>query len=369
MNRVLQTATAILLLFGLGGPAAAVDLPDWLGFGTHAQEAGPPRPVVSQIVEDRGEAARWVPGVIASRTQVTMAFQTLGRMVVRSVDLGDRVGEGDVLAELATEDLAATTRAAQAAADSAEVQLSTARTTLDRTQALATRNVASSAQLEQAQRAAALAEAAAEQARSELLRAQDVEGFARMVAPFPGVISAVYEAPGAVVGAGAPIVQLSAEDRREVVIDLPESSLEGLPSDAIFTIWQRGDPDRQIEAMLDRIDPLADRATRTRRLYLTLPGDAPFMLGALVRARFGTAGKPALTVPIVALFDQEGQKSIWRVVRDAGTARVEAVAVQTGAEFQGQILISEGLTPGDEVVIRGVNSLNDGQPVGRRVDP
>lgn len=350
-------------------PVAAFDLPSWLRFRSEASTAGPPRPVVTEIVEDRDDAMRSVPGVVSSRTQVTMAFQTLGRMVARHVDLGDRVAAGDLLAELATEDLRATSRAAAAAVDAAEVQLSTARTTLERTKALAQRNVASAAQLEEAQRGMAAAEAAAEQARSELVQARDAEGFARMTAPFAGVVSAVYEAQGAVVSSGAPILQLSADDAREAVIDLPEAGLVALPRNPVFTVWQGSDPDHVVTAPLDRVDPLADLATRTRRLYLTLPPDAPFRLGALIRARLGSAGEPALTLPDAAVFDRDGQSHVWRVTRQADSAQVQAVAVEAGPSFRGRRLIALGITAGDEVVIRGVHSLSDGQAVGRRVDP
>lgn len=365
----MRLPVALLAALAAAAPAGALDLPAWLDFSSQAGDNDPIRPVVSEIVEDRGEDARWIPGVIASRTQVTMAFQTLGRMVTRPVDLGDRVRQGDVLANLAAEDLAATTRAAEAALAAAEVQRDTARLTLERTQALAERNVATAAQLEQAQRAAAAAEAGAEQARSALVQAQDAQGYARMIAPFPGVVSAVYEAPGSVLDAGTPVLQLSAEDQREAVIDLPESALAGLPGDAVFTVWQRTDPARQVRAVLDRIDPIADAATRTRRLYLTLPPDSPFRLGALVRARLGTASEPALMLSAAAIFRRDGAPHVWRVLRQGDAAHVEAVRIAPAAEFQGRVLIGEGLEPGDEVVIRGVNSLVDGQPVGPRVQP
>lgn len=366
MIRILGITFAVILA---ASPGAAFQLPAWLDFSSEAATEGPPRPVVTEIVADRGDEAKSIPGVIASKTQVTMGFQTLGRMITRNVDIGDVVKEGQVLAELATEDLAATTRAASAAVDAAEVQLSTARTTFERTKQLAGRNVASDAQLEQAQRGLAAAEAAARQARSELIQAQDAEGFAKMTAPYGGVISAVYEAQGAVVSAGAPILQLSANDAREVVIDLPEAALAGLEGQVSFTIWQRTDPERTVTATLDRIEPLADLATRTRRLHLTLPEDAPFRLGALVRARVGAPDAPALTLPDAAIVDREGQPHVWRVVRDGNTANVESVAVTLGASYQGRMLVSEGISEGDEVVIRGVNSLEPGQEVGRRVNP
>lgn len=365
----MRGAVVLMTALAFAAPARALDLPAWLDFRSPAPAPQPIRPVVSELIEDRGADTRWIPGIVASRTQVTMAFQTLGRMVTRNVDLGDRVRQGDVLANLAAEDLEASTRAAEAAVAAAEVQRDTARLALERTQALAARNVASAAQLEQAQRAAAAAEAEAQQARSALVQARDAQGFARMIAPFSGVVSAVYETPGSVLEAGTPVLQLSAEDEREALIDLPESALAGLPDHAVFTVWQRTDPGRQVPAVLDRIDPVADAATRTRRLYLTLPPEAPFRLGALVRARLGTASEPALMVSAAAIFQRDGAPHVWRVLRHDKGAHVEATPITPAAEFGDRVLIGTGLAAGDEVVIRGVNSLTDGQPVGGSVRP
>lgn len=362
-------AGAVLGIVLTAAPAVGLELPGWLAGEEAAKPDAPPRPVVTEIVTDRGSDARSIPGEIASKTQVSMAFQTLGRMTARHVDLGDRVEEGQLLAELATEDLAAATRAARAAVDAAEVQLSTAETTLERTEALAQRGVASAEQLEQAQRVRAAAEATAEQARSELVQAEDAEGFARMEAPFGGVISAVYENAGAVVDAGAPIMQLSADDVREAVIDLPVAALSGIEGQTVFSVWQRNDPDKVVDATLDRIDPLADAATRTRRLHLTLSGNAPFRLGALIRARVGAPSAPALTLPEKAIFEIDGQSHVWRVKRGDASASVEAVAVTPGASYRGRLLVQEGLSEGEEIVIRGVHSLKPGQPVGRRSEP
>lgn len=366
-----MTRLIVAMLLSLAaGPAAALGLPGWLTGGAEAEEsAGPPRPVVSVIVEDRSADERWIPGVVQARTQVQLGFQTLGRMIARPADLGEEVAEGQLLAQLSTDDLAATTRAARAALDAAEVQLRTASATLERTEALAERNVASDAQLEQARQADSAARAAVEQARSELARAEDSEGFARMTAPFAGVISAVYETPGAVVGAGAPILQLSARDTPEVVIDLPAPSLVGLEAGATFAVWHRNEPQAEVTAVLDRIDPLADSATRTRRLYLDLPSDAPFRLGALVRARLGTAEAPSLSLPAEAVVPVDGTSTVWRVRRDGDSGHVEQARIEASAPFRGRVSILSGLEAGDEVVIRGVRSLTPGQAVGRRLEP
>ena len=59
MKVVVLLITLLVPLMLVGVPAAALSLPEWLKFGLHAEETqGPPRPVVSIIVEDRGADAQ-----------------------------------------------------------------------------------------------------------------------------------------------------------------------------------------------------------------------------------------------------------------------------------------------------------------------
>ncbi|TRW95052.1 efflux RND transporter periplasmic adaptor subunit [Paracoccus sp. M683] len=369
---IARTLPAVLAALASLGPittgsAAAFQLP-W-AIADEAAAAGAPRPVVTEIVSDSDIKARSVPGIVAARNQVTLAFQTLGRLVARHVELGDDVKAGEILAELDPDDLEDNVRAASAALDAAEVQLSTTQATAERTRALAQRNVASTAQLEKAEQALAAAAAAVEQARSELIRARDAEGFAQMAAPFDGVISSVLANPGAVLNAGDAVVQLSAQDSREAVIDLPEAALSEMKDAAVFTVWQDDDPATETRGTIDRIEPLADMATRTRRVHLSLEQGSHLRLGSLIRARLAGETDIAMTLPEQAVFSRDGQAHVWRVARQGDQATVAAVPVTLGASLQGRVFVNAGLEQGDEVVIRGVNSLNEGQQVGERVEP
>lgn len=363
--RVLSTVAALLLLAAL--PAAAFELP-W-GGGKAEPAPMPPRPIVSEIVSASDDQDRSIPGAIAAKNQVTLGFQTLGRVVQRDVDLGDEVASGQLLARLDPEDLTGDVRAAQASLDAVLVQLSTAEATAERVRALAARNVASEAQLEQAEQALASAQAAVDQAQSELLRAQDTAGYTDLTAPFAGVISEVYENAGAVVQAGAPIVQLSAEDEQEALIDLPEAALATLPQDPSFLIWQENTPEVTVRATIDRIDPMADSATRTRRLHLALEEGAHFRLGALIRARLNEEEHTQLTLPDAAVLVRDGDEFVWRVSRDGAAASVSLVPVDTEGLLNGRLTVISGIGAGDEIVTRGIHSLTDGQQVGRRVAP
>lgn len=362
---------AATLILGLlaGVPAWAFTLP--FGEGEPQAPAAPVRPVVSEILEAGPTiaAVRSIPGVIAAATEVQMAFQTLGRMIERPVDIGDRVKAGDLLARLDPEDLAASTRAAKAALASAEVNLTTARNAADRARSLAERNVASIAQLEQAERALSGARSAVEQARARLKSAGDSEGYAMMRAPIGGVVSAIRAAPGAVVAAGDPVLTLSSEDELEARVDLTEAELLGVVPGTEFLVTREQGDTQPIRGRVDRISPVADPQTRTRRVHIALPKGSGLRLGSLVRASRLAGPAVALTIPATALLDSSRGPAVWVVERQGETAHVTLNPVVPGARVGDRIEVIQGLVPGAEIVTRGVRSLKDGQPVGRRVAP
>ena len=362
-----RTARIIAVIAALIAAAAAVVMQRYDPVPTATTA---PRPVASIIVDDRPLPAHSVPGTITAKIEVALGFQTLGRVTARHVDVGTVVHQGQVLARLDPDDLQGKVQAARAAAEAAKVELETAQATAARTRALAKRNVASTAQLEQAERVLAAAQATDQLARSELIRALDAAGFADMRAPFEGVISAVFANAGAVVGAGDPVVQLAAQKGREAVIDLPEAALSRVRLDDRYEVWTESDPDNRQPARVTQIEPVADAATRTRRIHLALADDGSVRLGALIRARPLATGTPLPTLPVAAILTRNGQEQVWIVSRSDGSATVDLRTVRTlGPALGDRVSIAEGVAKGDEVVIRGIHSLTPGQPVGRRVTP
>lgn len=357
-----------LVAVALAGIAAALKWP-WRAI--EPVETPIIRPIASIIVTDQPPVVQSVPGAIAARIEVALGFQTLGRVTMRNVDIGAVVGQGDVLATLNPDDLQGDVRAARAAVEAAQVELLTAQATAERTRALARRNVASTAQLEQAERALATAQAALQQAQSELIRARDAEGFAEMKAPFDGVISEVYVNAGAVVSAGEPVVRLSAAEGLEAVIDLPEAALPHVQIGDRYEVWSDYDENNLQPATIWQIEPVADAATRTRRIHLALVNDNSFRLGALIRARpAGSGDERQISVPQSAILRPGDRQKVWIVSND-GDQRIVALRDVTtaGPALSGWIVVTSGLASGDEVVIRGIHSLSEGQRVGPSVTP
>ncbi|WP_161860824.1 efflux RND transporter periplasmic adaptor subunit [Algicella marina] len=327
-----------------------------------------PRPVVTEIVSLTAATGNDYVGTVASRTGTDLGFPLAGRLAERPAGAADRVEAGDVLARLDPETLDADVRAAEAGVTVAQAQYRSAEDAEARARELAARGVDSETRLEDAGRALVAAEARLEQAQATLARAEDMRSLAILRAAENGVITEVYAEPGAALAAGQAVLRLAGTDEREVVIDLTEQDVATLEVGTRFDALLAVDPRIAANAILSRIDPVAERATRTRRLHLTLvdPSDA-FRLGALVRVRPQADSEATSTLPLAALVDPDGSPSVWKVDRSDST--VVRTPVTLGEAFGSRVRILQGIAPGDEVVIKGIHSLSDGQHVGRRIEP
>ena len=336
------------------------------GCGEEERPAVPPRPVVSEVLSLAPADVRTWIGTVEARTETDLAFEVLGRVADRPVQIGDVVEKGEVLARLDPEDLKAAERAARAVVAQAEARLRTAEDTTARIRELARRDVAADAELEGAEQTLAVARSELEQAKASLAQASDQVGYTALRAAADGVVTETYVSVGATVAAGERVLRVAETGQREAVIDLPEAAIATIGDDAGFEVRLEAAHDQVATGRLAYIEPVAEAATRTRRLHITLV-DPPsaFRLGALVSVRLKEDAGAVLSVPLAAVFERDGAKMVWRVARPDG--RVEAVKVELGETFGERARLVSGVAVGDEVVTRGVHSLEDGERVGRRV--
>lgn len=328
------------------------------------------RPVVVEIIGENAEARQVYIGTVAARIEVDLGFPVSGTVATRAANLGDTVKRGDVLARLDPEALEAGVWAARAGVVVSQQQLNSAGAALERERTLAAKGVVSQTLLENADRTFSAAKARLEQARATLVRAEDVLASATLLAPVDGVIIEVSVEPGASVSAGQPVVTLAGAGAREVVIDLGENDLGHLQRDTDFGAYLLAVPQTTAVVHLRSIDPVADRRTRTRRLHFALiDPPAEFRIGALVRLTPPHLDQRKLTVPVVAtLTDESGAAFVWRINRStAETGIVERAAISLGAVLGDRVLVETGLAAGQEIIIKGIHSIQDGQHVGPRV--
>ncbi len=346
-----------LLLLCLTLPAAAEDAP---------AAATAPRPVVSVIADVQDELAISYVGTVSAKVEVALGFPMIGTIAERPASQGDTVQEGEVLAQLDPEDLDAGVRAAEAGVSVAKAQANSARDARDRAQVLASRGVGSQTRLDDAERALVATEARLEQAEAAVERARDMRALAILKAPWDGIVTQIYEDPGATLAAGQPVLQLSGTREREVVIDLNEAEAAALKPGAEFVAQLVADSEVTARATLDRIDPVAEKSTRTRRAHLLLetPPEA-FRLGALAHVARATTAGAAIVLPATAILDVATDPAVWVVDRSRDAVR--RTAIKLGEQLGGYAIVTSGLSAGDEIVTRGIHSLEDGQIVGPRV--
>jgi RND family efflux transporter MFP subunit len=328
-----------------------------------------PRPVVSVNITAVPAGLISIIGTVDARVQTDLGFPVIGTIAERPAEIGDQVLRGDLLARLDPQDMEADLRAAQAGVTVAEAELRSAMDADNRARELVQRGVESETRLESADRALNASEARLEQARAALARAEDTRGYAELFATQDGIITEVYAEPGSTLSAGDPVVRLVGTDQREVVIDVLEQNLAAFDVASSFDAALLVNPAIKAHVVLSRIDPVANRSTRTRRVRLRLI-DPPtaFRLGALVSLVPADDAAAGISIPQSAILEPDGDApSVWVVDRSDNSAK--RTTVELGETFGPWVGIKGGLAMGDEVILKGIHSITDGQIVGPQAAP
>ena len=308
---------------------------------------------------------------VRARVESRLGFRVPGKLVERTVELGQSVRAGQTLARLDPQDLKLGQEAARAALASAQAQQEVSESEFKRFVTLRDQGFISSAELERREAGVKSARAAVEQARAQLNVQANQSGYAALLADASGVITAVEAEPGMVVAAGAPVLRLAHDGPRDAWFNVPEDrvaavrAMQGRTGQLSVRLW--GADTRTWPATVREVAAAADPATRTFLVKADL-GKAPVSLGQT--ATVVVPGPPkaqALLLPLTALLEQGGKSQVW--VLDRASMTVQLRAVQTLAPVGNQIAIAGGLQPGETIVTAGVHTLSPGQKVTLYVEP
>jgi len=328
-----------------------------------------PRPVVALAVHPDGvppEAT--LPGDIEARYNTPLSFRVGGKIIERDVRLGDTVKAGQVLARLDPADLQKSLANAQAQLDAAQHRLVYAKQQMDRDNAQAHENLIAPAQLEQTQDAYASAAAQRDAAQAQLSLARNQLAYAALVADHAGVITSEQADTGQNVAAGQAVYGLAWAGDLDVVCDAPESALAALHVGNAAQVTLPALPGKRFAARVREVAPAADPQSRTYRVKLTLSApDAQIRLGMTAQIAFSQAlaniqpGAHPFTLPVTALFHDGPAPAVWVVRAKDDTLELRRVEV---ARFNERtVTVSQGLQPGERVVLQGVHTVSAGEKV------
>jgi membrane fusion protein, multidrug efflux system len=330
-------------------------------------EPQPPeiRPVRAVTIEKRDTSVPVVlSGSIQAEDQAPLAFRISGRMIARTVNVGDRVRAGQVVARLDTQNEQNAARTARANLSAAQGQLTHARSVLQRRVPLAARGAVAQTELDQAREGVQTAQAAVDAAEAQLKFANDQLGFADLMADAPGVVTAVGAEPGEVVQAGRMILTVARQGGRDAVFDVSGQVLRSTPKDVPIMVSLTDDPSVTASGRIREVAPQADPVTRTFEVKVGLTNPPPAMrLGATVTGRLQLDPSLTIDIPATALTRSNGQPAVWIV--DPATSTVSLRTIDVLRYDPDAVVVSRGLAPGDIVVTAGVQALHPGQKVRR----
>jgi multidrug efflux system membrane fusion protein len=331
----------------------------------HAEDA--PRPVRVQTVQFvPAQETVTYPGTVHARIQASLGFRVGGQVTDRLVDIGDRVVAGQPLAHLDPIDARLSAEASGQAVRAAEAEAVNARADFSRYQRIGPGSPAwLPSEFDKRRAALDSAEARLAQAQRQFAMARDQLGYMTLKADAPGVITDLRLEVGQVVNAGQTVFTLAHTDETEIVVDVPENRLLQIRAARAVTLQLWSQPDVTLTGRVREIGALADPVSRTFAVKVTVT-DAPetgLGLGMTAAVRFGhDSGATVARLPAASVVSVDGAPSVW--VLNPISHRVIARRVQVSAWLgDGEVLVSDGVEPGAQVVTAGASQLDTATPV------
>jgi membrane fusion protein (multidrug efflux system) len=299
-------------------------------------------------------------GQLESLITPEVAAEVEGRILRGFAKTGERVTEGQLIAELDPEDY----RIAAAAAGADLRQLSALRDnqrrTVDRYRTLLAGHQIS---VDRHDEAAAQLRALNEQieaARARLEQSERALTKTRVLSRYDGVVDAELISPGDFVKVGDPLFRITTSNRLRARLPLPETLASKLHVGQDIELYSPLTPDIRVTSTISEIRPTIGVRNRAIDVFAMVDNPGGWQPGGSVNASIVIARRPgALLVPEAAVVPRPAGNVIYVVA--AGLARQRPV--ETGIFRDGMVEIRSGVTPTDLVVDTGAGFLTEGAPV------
>lgn len=325
------------------------------------EEVRPVRTIV--VTPGPVEAENVYAGEVRPRYESGLGFRVAGKLSARLINVGDTVKAGQVLARLDPKDLSLNEASSRANVAAQEAQFAVEKADLERYAKLLAQGFVSHAEYERQQTKFKAAEAQLASVRAQARVSANQTGYAELRADHDGTITAVEAETGQVVGAGQNVARLAWSGEMEIAVNVPENLIQDLRvgQPVQVSLWTA---DGKIyPARLRELSSNADAATRTYAVRIALdktPGE--MKLGMTANVRIPHDGLPDMVhLPLSAWVEHAGVQGVW--VLDAKAGVVNFRALRPAGVTGNEILIAEGLQPGEVVVTAGAPLLTPGQKV------
>jgi RND family efflux transporter MFP subunit len=343
-------AVAIVL-----GPATAMS-------STDSKRPNSPVPVKAIKVASQNEKGASVAGMgsIQCSQMLDVGFETTGVLTKVSVKAGDRVAEGQILAELDNSVLDTEAIVKAAEIKSAVAQLSYRSEEYAKRDELFKKNAVSDSELKKTKYEMEKAQADLETAKAQLdtISAKKEQRILR--SPVAGVVAKRYVETGAVVTPGFHrVLRLLQCDEATAIVELGEKLYKYIRPGQRIAIQVDALGGREFITKVARICPEIDKKNRTFTIEAKIDNpNVVLAAGMFCRANIDLRqyNEQSIWIPRKALLSREGEAGTVYVVKDGVAVSRK---VQTGPEAADRVQILDGVKDGEIVIVDGQENISD----------
>jgi RND family efflux transporter MFP subunit len=326
------------------------------------QDTGATLVAVTEVGAGASSDSLVLPGTVQAFADAPIYARTSGYLKRWYVDIGARVRQGQLLAEIDTPEVDQQLRQAQADLATAEADERLARSTNERWHSLLATQAVSRQEADEKAGAYAARHQLSASSRANLQRLRDLHNFQRVVAPFDGTITARSTDVGHLITGTAPLFHLADARRLRIYVQVPQAYADGMRPGVHGFLQFSDKPGRSWPATVVRTADAFDPATRTLQTELQVDNaEGQLLPGAYAEVHFRLPGAHGLArVPASAVIFR-GSGLFAATVGADNRARLKPI--EPGRDFGTEIEVLNGIRPGERVIVNPPDSLVDNQLV------
>lgn len=350
MKKIILIGLPVVLLAIVGYRIASHgDVAGTKSIDAYRQEMGIPV-VVVPVKSEPFVKTRVFTGTVEGARQADVLASTTEEVVALPVKIGERVHQGQVVAELDA-DISSAMALKYYQTRAAYVD---AKRDYERMQSLFETGAISKQALEKARMQFEIAEKNWTAAR-KLVKVQ---------APFTGVVTDIFYEIGETAMNGTPIIRIARLDEVLIKLTISESEIAGIANDQMAIVSVSAYPHTTFQGRLERLSLSADPATRSFTAWVRVANpEQKLRPGMFATVKLHVETRPqTLTIPEDALVTENGGTVVF-VVTEGDVA--EKRSIHIGERSGERVEVLDGLKQGELVVVLGHNMLAGGEKVKR----
>jgi RND family efflux transporter MFP subunit len=197
------------------------------------------------------------------------------------------------------------------------------------------------------------------QAREQIVQAETMQGYSKVVSPLDGVVSMRMMEPGEIAAPGHPVVEIISEERMRFECAIRESLFGSLSAGHDLKVELDAFPDREFDASVGQVEPRSDPSSHSLTVRFDLEVyDDPLIAGMFGRLLMTEGAEQAIVVPAEALEQRFGGEvsGVWVVEDD----RVHFRQLELKEDGEDGYVVLNGLKTGERFISPAPKGAVDG---------